>query len=256
MTTIPADTPDWLPAEQGATDTLLPYALYPLNAGTNDYSAVITCSKSYQAVVLRIQPPSTANNAAYTIVVQALDPTGNQYYAKSVSWSVNYSEPPTIVLPIPLTVGGALQFTIYAPTSGVSLYMSISGCTATLVQGSMPVRSDGRPYPLGTNVIGASFASGATIIGAPGAGQRIMLRDLSIGNGPTGSGAQSGSVKATVGGNVVQLVTASVAASGVPTIGEAKSYHGGLLLDDDTAVTTSYSAAITFTVEATYDIVS
>ena len=250
MTTIPADTPDWLPAEQGATDTLLPYALYPLNAGTNDYSAVITCSKSYQAVVLRVQPPSGANDGVYTIVVQALDHAGNQYYAKSVSWSINYSDPPTIVLPVPLTVGGALQFTIYAPTAGVSLYMSISGCTATLVQGSTPVRSDGRPYPLGGGVasIADNGASG-TIVAAPGAGQRIMLSTL-FGSAAVPAGAAC-SVLAHVGG--VSVVLARFAVDGTVST----TYPGGLLLDDDTGITYTTSGTSQFLcATVTYDVVS
>ena len=237
MTTIPADTPDWLPAEQGATDTLLPYALYPLNAGTNDYSAVITCSKSYQAVVLRVQPPSSANDAVYTIVVAALDHAGNQYYVKSVSWSINYSDPPTIVLPIPLTAGGALQFTIYAPAAGVSLYMSISGCTATLVQGSTLVRSDGRPYPVGSNAV----TSGATtLIAAPGAGRRLLLASVFAFIEATAVNVFM-NVVATINGASVNLVGVGAYASSQISVNQASAPipPQGLLCDDNTGITLS-----------------
>lgn len=135
------------------------------------------------------------------------------------------------------------------------------GASTVTVQGTPTFtqqRSDGRTYPLGTNIAGAASGVGTTVIGAPGIGLHLLLRSLALGGpGNAGGGLSLVNVNVTINGNATVIATAQGFAGSANSM--AFSWESGILLDANTAVTTTVGGvAITaaYQVGIVYDVVA
>jgi hypothetical protein len=170
------------------------------------------------------------------------------------------------ILGIPYWIGADLAPTITAVYSqdpnglivqdgpgGVSIAGTVvvegTSTPKTLPVGTLGVRSDGRSYPLGSNIAHSSSSSAGTLtlVSAPGAGLHIMLRSIFI----NGGASQGGAYTVTIGGLTLPLLDFS---SGVGAL-NSMEFETGLLLDANTSVTWTQAAAFG-EVGCTYDVVT
>lgn len=151
------------------------------------------------------------------------------------------------------------------PTSTVQLVVYRTGTTGTMTiqvygvtetpAGGVPLRPDGRAYPLGSLTASAYTGTGATFIPAPSSPLRIMLRSVSLHLLTTLSATTSPrlTLTGTVNGSVRNLASVFAVSSAPGNVEHV--WPAGNLLDPGTKVSYSSAGPKFVAVSADYDLV-
>jgi hypothetical protein len=160
------------------------------------------------------------------------------------------------VVPVCCGPGDTLQVTIYLSTTAVTVTTSVFGYTSS----STPqLRSDGRCIPVGA--LGGVLSTGTvvgtgTVIPAPAAPLRVLMKDIFITGGATTTGVSNGNLNFIVNGTTC----GGPGMGGGTGVGSPNSYNdaSGILCDVATAVTffTGTVSQQGVTVTVMYDMVA
>ena len=249
---MPSDTPDWLPDTSASVDQLLPLTTYTIaHSPSNFFTFGAPLNKSYQSFYLNFFLPS--NPGAYNISVSALDPLGNTYWTDSYSWSFSGSS--YFAVDVPGTVGGSVLFRVQGNPLGATVEAALYASVAPLPGGFSKWRRDGRMKPIGSLAATAYVAVAGTLIAAPGAGTRLLIKKLSISLLTGAANACQAYWGATTGGTAWNPFMVSCSAS--QGNDKVEYYEDGILLDDNTSLAYAFQigapAAASF--NAVYDVV-
>ena len=257
MTLIPLDTPDFVTDETGGVDVILTTTTFNFSGGSpNFFNKTFTTGKSYRSILCSLVPRD--HSGVYIVTVNIIDPLNNGYYSRTYTYSLVALTGTQVVLPAPCAASGSMFFQVQGPAGASAFTLTIAGAVSDISKASGLYRTDGRLYPVGQKSATYFGAANGTLISAPGAGSRIMMRWVD-GACLAAAATTIDALQATVNGAAVNLM-AFVLGNG-QSAKDSKDWISGLLLDDNTAVTVGTALAGTaapfgVTFNAAYDVVS
>lgn len=138
-------------------------------------------------------------------------------------------------LPCPFDTGDTVEVGVIIAPLNAALSVQVFGL------GEFPanvprLRADGRLTVAGNRAAASRFTAAGTLVAAPGANLRLLLKSLTLGGGIIGSGGSIATVQGVFRGATLDLASASCSANGGGQ-GTALDFGDGLLLDVNTAVT-------------------
>jgi hypothetical protein len=219
---------------QGTVDNL---GTFPINASFN-----VVARHSYTALLV-VTATQVGHSAFYANVANT-----SQFPAVALFGAPlqNYTVAATAARGLVACANGpgdTLQVTIFGTALAVADTVTVLGLTASP---ALPVRPDGRAYPLGSFFVASQSAAGVTTtpISAPPAGVRIMLKTLQL--ICTGGGA---AVSATINGGTGAILYGATGVSANMPIPDT-----GILLDPATALTVPGVGGVVTQCTVTYDL--
>lgn len=243
--TVAGDTPDWLPDSSASVDNIVPLRTFTLDTGGQpEFTEVITVGKSYKSLYLLFFAPT--HTGVYTVTIAAKDASANIYWSQTYSWSLLALGIRRFAVPIPCTTGGLLSVFVIGGTLGDTVQMALYGGTDQRVGNGPLYRPDGRLYPIGLQAAQGTNVAGGTVISAPGAGSHILIATLELFVQSTANNGAVLTVAGTINGTSVNLGQLGLGANTTSNNG-GRSVNvppGGILLDDNTALTYSVVGGI------------
>lgn len=208
------------------------------------FSGSVQALNSYRSILFLINGGSPIPLVANILNQIAL---GLPSYSFAGAFNNNPSGFMQCHLPVACKAGDTLAFNIYfAANPGAGVQLTVIGLTAT---DPPKYRSDGRLYPMGTNLAQANVTVTTTLVPAPGLGLRLHIAYLAWDQ----IGANGGAIQITVNA-VTTFLHESALAGGMA--GPLHVPEKGILCDASTGISLVTSGGNTIMASCLYDFVA
>lgn len=157
--------------------------------------------------------------------------------------ATNYAQ---LYFNVPVTNGDSVVIDIIAPGTVGASAVSVAAVLSPLEMGSVPLRADGRSYPVGSYAVSWDGAgNNGTRISAPGVGWKILVHSVTPPSEFNNASSHAYALQATLNGATINLCPVVAPAANVVGTAWAFLPVGGILLDANTAVSVGTSTGTT-----------
>ena len=219
----------------------------------------------YETVNVVLGAQSNSNSATYGVRIAVKSAIGNIRYSQwqtarilrddGISGQPQYGRA-SLYFPLTVNVGEQIRYDIVL-IAGVALPLTVDLFALGGQYQPYPLRSDGRNYPRGDFAVSFPYNAASVPIPAPGDGLKILIRSLTPPNMYSNVAGYDAYVYGVVNGVTPILLTSCLGFQNViPATTTVNIPEGGMLLDDNTAVTvaTPNPAGVGLNGNITYDL--